>query len=231
MEKRKKQRGHKPAAIFLNGAYPTEHLDFYRQAISKVEAERIVIAVDGALALFARLGLRPQVVLGDFDSVDPAILAQFGDCERVEYPRDKDATDGELAVRYALEHGCRQIEIYGAIDTSFETDQMLANIFLLDLILRVGAYLKPAPFGELLDHRQRIWLWSEGTVQFEGKSGEQFSVIPLSNKVRLSIEGAKWNLKNKTVYRGESWTLRNEMVGDEVSIFLRGTAILVHRKS
>ncbi|MCC6962692.1 MAG: thiamine diphosphokinase [candidate division Zixibacteria bacterium] len=231
MEKRKKRRGHRTAAIFLNGAYPTEHLDFYRQAISQAAGERIIIAVDGALTLFAKLDLRPQVVLGDFDSVDPAVLAQFEDCERVEYPRDKDATDGELAVRYALEHECRQIEIYGAIDTSFETDQMLANIFLLDFIQREGSDLKPPPFGELLDHRQRIWLWSEGTIQFAGKAGEQFSVIPLSTRVRLSIEGAKWNLKDKTVYRGESWTLRNEMVGDEVSILLRGTAIVIHRKS
>ncbi len=230
MENRKKRKREYPkAAIFLNGAYPDEHLEFYRQAILKALSDQIVIAVDGALHLFAKLKLRPHVVLGDFDSVKPRVLARYKDCERIEFSRDKDATDGELAVRYALERQCREINIYGAIDTDFETDQMLANIFLLDLIERCSLHLKPPSMGTLIDHRQRISFWGNGKLRFSASVGDLFSVIPISDQILISIRGAKWNLDNRRVARGDSWTLRNEAASNEVEIFIRGAALLIHR--
>lgn len=232
MEKQEKRKREYPkAAIFLNGAYPDEHLEFYRRAIQAALPERIVIAVDGALHLFAKLQLRPHVVLGDFDSVSTEVLSQYADCERQEFPRDKDATDGELAIRYAIERECRDILIYGAIDTNFETDQMLANIFLLDLIERLSRNLKPGAIGTLIDHRQKISLWANSTLRFAAVPGDLFSVIPISDRIIISIRGAKWNLESRRVYRGDSWTLRNEAASNEVEIFIRGTALLIHRHS
>ena len=103
----------KSASIFLNGTYPEEHLVFYREAVANNAGKRLLIAADGGLELFVRLGLSPDLIVGDFDSVKPETLERFTAVETIRYPREKDATDGELALRAALDRGCFDIDLYG----------------------------------------------------------------------------------------------------------------------
>lgn len=221
----------KHAAIFLNGAYPTAHLDFYGAAIDMAKGQGFVVCVDGALKLFAELNKRPDLIIGDFDSVDAATLQSYNDVERVTFPTDKDATDGELAVRFVLDHGCNQIEIYGAFDTAFESDQMLANVFLLALISDRRRVTGLELSARLVDHRQEVYFVDDGDLELTGTPGDMLSIIPISRSVRVTLRGVKWELDDQLTRLGSTWTLRNFLAREIAEVVIGGSAIIVHRRS
>lgn len=219
------------ALIFLHGSYPSEHAEFYRQAISNGRINRLIIAADGGLRLFDSLGLKPDLIIGDFDSVGPDILQRFGGVETLRFPTRKDATDGELAIRAALERRCEDIELYGAIDTRYETDHLLANLLLLKLARRLLPESATANSVRAIDHRQRIYLLESEDLRLQGKLGDFVSIIPLSEKIVLSITGVEWELHNMEVIMGSTWTLRNQFASNSADITVVGTALVVHRHS
>jgi thiamine pyrophosphokinase len=93
------------------------------------EAE--VIAADGGARLAASLGLRPQIVIGDLDSLDPQdrqVLTEAG-ARLQASPADKDETDLELALRLAVAGGAEQVAVLGALGGRL--DMTLANLLLL----------------------------------------------------------------------------------------------------
>jgi thiamine pyrophosphokinase len=221
----------KQAAIFLNGAYPTAHLDFYGAAIDAAKGRGMVISVDGALHLFHDLGKTPDLVLGDFDSVDATVLQKYAGVQQVNYPVDKDATDGELALRYALEQGNEQIEIFGAFDTAFESDQMLANVFLLALVSDRQRATGHVLNARLVDHRQEVYFLDENELQLTGTPGDMLSVIPISRSIRITLRGTKWELTDQLTRLGSSWTLRNFFACETVTVVIDGSAVIVHRRT
>ena len=96
-------------------------------------AELLVAADSGAVTLIA-LGFLPDVVVGDFDSVDQTVLDRIGagGAEVRRYPMEKDASDTELAVAAALERGADDLIVMGALGGP-RLDHMLANVMLLAL--------------------------------------------------------------------------------------------------
>jgi thiamine pyrophosphokinase len=221
----------KQAAIFLNGAYPAAHLDFYSAAIDAAKSRGLVVAADGALNLFDNLGKVPDLVIGDFDSIAPKVLTRFPNLPKIEYPVDKDATDGELAMKYVLDEGYDSLEIYGAFDTSFESDQMLANVMLLALVHGRQRLLGRALNARIVDHRQELYFLEDCDLDLSGTPGDLLSIIPISHEVRITLRGTKWELTDQLARLGSSRTLRNLFSRDIVSVVIAGTAIAVHRRT
>ncbi|MGB5107420.1 MAG: thiamine diphosphokinase [Candidatus Zixiibacteriota bacterium] len=219
------------AAIFLNGSYPNEHIGFYRRIIESSKGKRLLVAADGGLLLFDQLGLRPDLIIGDFDSVDAATLAKYSGIEIVRFPNNKDATDGELALRAAVQRGCSDIEIYGAIDMRYETDHLLANLFLLKLARRIMPVTTSAATVRATDHRQHIYLIENEELALGGRTGDFISILALSQEITVSIKGVEWELDRQKVEMGASWTLRNQFAGEKVDISLTGAGLVVHRHS
>ena len=75
----------------------------------------LVIAADGGYDYLIRLGLRADVVLGDFDSVTSPDLWDDAICEKLTYPPEKDDTDMMLAIKLGLSRGYREFAIYGGM--------------------------------------------------------------------------------------------------------------------
>jgi thiamine pyrophosphokinase len=221
----------KSASIFLNGSYPEEFLAFYRHAVESAKGRRLLIAADGGLELFARLGLEPELIVGDLDSVTANSLASFSHVETVRFPREKDATDGELALRLAIERGCTDIDVYGAIDTRFETDQMLANLFLLKLAKSLSVSAAERIMVRAVDHRQHIYFIEDEQLALDGKVDDFISVIPITASIVVSIRGVLWELDRKEVKFGSSLTLRNQFSTTTATITLVGAALVVYRHS
>ncbi len=219
----------KSASIFLNGSYPQEHLAFYRQAIGGAVGQRLLVAADGGSELFARLGFAPDLIVGDFDSISAQTLALFSETEKVRFPRAKDATDGELALRTAIDRGCNDIEIYGAVDTRFETDQMLANLFLLKLAKRLSDATTAQILVRAVDHCQHIYFLKDDRLELSGKQGDFLSIVPISNEIVVSITGVVWELDQREVQLGSSWTLRNQFSASTVIVTIEGSALVIHR--
>ena len=85
-------------AVILCGGEIAE----YDRVRSRIAEDDMIICADSGYRHAKKMGLRPAVVLGDFDSYTRAEV----ECDNIlTYPAKKDYTDSEIAVRYALEHG------------------------------------------------------------------------------------------------------------------------------
>ncbi|MFN2322443.1 MAG: thiamine diphosphokinase, partial [Trueperaceae bacterium] len=89
----------------------------------------LVIAADGGLRHAAALGLVPDLLVGDLDSVDAAVLAAHPGLESERHPTDKDALDLELALDAAAARGAGRITVVGGL--SGRLDQTLATVLVV----------------------------------------------------------------------------------------------------
>lgn len=96
--------------------------------------EDFVIAADAGYRTCLAAGVRPTLVIGDFDSMD--VPEDFGEICRL--PVEKDDTDTLAAVRLGLEKGCREFFIYGGTGGK-RLDHTLANLQMLLYLRRQGA--------------------------------------------------------------------------------------------
>ena len=189
-----------------------------------------VVSVDGGLEKTRILGLTPNAIVGDFDTVDPEILELYRKNPSVLWDihkPEKDETDTELAINTAIKLGCGKLLILGA--TGRRLDHELSNLHLLKLCLdcQVEAYL--------YDEYNKAYLLSHGKTFRKGEIfGTYVSFIPLTEKVQgITLKGFKYPLNSKNISIGVEAGLcvSNELVQEEASIeFESGILICVESK-
>ena len=226
----------KSALIFLNGYYDTRHLDFYRQEIeTALESRSPLICADGGIWIFDALNqcgerrLMPDVLIGDMDSVaDGGYKPLPGEKQTLTQAKhvvqewigktDKDYTDGQLAVDYALEqYGCRHIIIYGGLPRpeEYETDQFLGNLKLM----RFGHYRvsRDEPYSaEMRDPKQTIhYVLSDVRLIRKSNGLQRVSLIAETDNVVVEkSENLRWDLASLHIHPDLTNALRNEFVED-----------------
>ena len=129
---------------------------------------------------------------------------------------DKDYTDGQLAVDYAIEqYDCRHIIIYGGLSRSeaYETDQFLGNLKLM----RFGHYRTPAdePYtAEMRDPKQTIhYVLSAVRLTRKSSGLQRVSLIAESpNVIVEKSENLRWDLASLHIHPDLTNALRNEFV-------------------
>ncbi len=184
-----------------------------------------VIAVDAGLEAVKALGILPDVIVGDFDTVKPEVLSEFRQMEHIiweVHQPEKDETDTELALNRAMASGCGKIAVLGA--TGGRLDHMLGNIHLLYLCLQKGI------FAYLLDSQNKVYLLDEGKDFFEETLwGKYVSFLPLSQEVKgITLTGFKYPLYEKDIEIGTSLCISNELIEEEARIdFREGVLICV----
>lgn len=107
---------------------------FYGLRRKPEEPEDLVIAADAGYRTCRELGIVPDLLLGDFDSMDQP--TDFANIHRS--PVEKDDTDTMLAVKTGLEQGCREFHLYGGTGGR-RLDHTLANLQTLLYLRRRGA--------------------------------------------------------------------------------------------
>ena len=112
--------------IFANGDLPTT-----KWIVPYLAQAEVVIAADGGLRHLQTLNHRPDILIGDLDSIPADILPELeaAGVTIISYPRAKDETDLELALIYAAQAFSGPLLIFGA--SGGRLDQLLANVFLL----------------------------------------------------------------------------------------------------
>lgn len=213
----------KPALIFLNGYYDIRHLDFYHQEIEKAVENRVpLICADGGIRIFDELNQRgdtplaPDILIGDRDSTEEVETKAKHIVQEWVGKTDKDYTDGQLAVAYALEeYGCRHIIIYGGLPRpeAYETDQFLGNLKLL----RFGHYRVSADasyIAEMRDPKQTIhYVLSAVRLTRKNRNLQRVSLIAEADNVIVeSSENLRWDLASLHIHPDLTNALRNEFV-------------------
>lgn len=187
-----------------------------------IREDDLLVIADGGIAHALALDLRPARVFGDFDSATPRDLAEAEQrgWPLVRVPREKDATDTELALAWARAQGASEIILAGA--TGGRLDHTLANVMLLVALAQEGM---PA---RLVDGRHEARAMIGGELRLDGEPGTYLSLIPLTPKVTgVSIAGAKYELHNATLYLGGTLGVSNEFTGQPVSIRVESGILLV----
>ena len=205
----------------------TLDLDFAGNFLKNHSFEK-VIAVDAGLKQAEALGVTPDLIVGDFDTVDPEVLARFRAMEHMMWDvhqPEKDETDTELAVTTAVRAGCRELVILGALGGRF--DHALGNVHLLYYGAKLGAE------ASILDSRNRITVLTEGrTFRREELWGKYVSFLPLTMEVKgITLRGFKYPLTKKEISIGPCLCISNELAAEEASItFDQGVLICVESR-
>lgn len=162
-----------------------------------------VIAADGGMVHAAALGVVPELWLGDFDSSEEALVAQYTDVPRQSHPVAKNATDGELAVNEAIRLGATDLVLVGGFGG--QADHAFAHLMLL-LQLKARGIQVMASSGH-----EEAWPLLDDSVEVDVPPATRLSILPVSDLERITIEGVRWPLADRDVVLGSTLTLSNEV--------------------
>lgn len=173
--------------LFVGGAGP----DPAAVADDIAEAD-VVAAADQGLARAIAMGIEPDFVLGDFDSLDDTTLLDRFPPDRVlRFPTDKDETDAEIGLRLLAARGCDRVTLAGG--GGGRLDHLLAIAALFD---------RDRPPRRWVTDAEDVLL-VEGEAYFDGWRGSTVSVFPLGDGASgLYSEGLRWPLEGLAFARG-----------------------------
>ena len=175
----------------------------------------IVIAADGGLIHTDALGITPQVVLGDFDS-----LGYTPEGANV-FPVEKDDTDAMLAVRKGLESGCDRFLLYGSLDGP-RLDHTVANFQALQFLADRGAK------GYLIGKDHIVTVVKDGEITFPAGATGIISVFCMGRDATgVTIEGLQYGLENGSLCAGFPLGVSNHFVGNPARISVKNGSLLV----
>ena len=190
--------------------------------LTQISSTDFIIAADSGASFLVGNGVKPNIAIGDFDSVTPEaferIQAASGSTISCD-PVDKDYTDTELAMRLALDMKPENILLLGATGTRF--DHTLANVHLLVMASDAGAN------ALIRDKHNEIGLAS-GEYRVQSGIYTQVSLLPLTERVTgINLTGFQYPLRNATLTIGQSLGISNVLLADEGVIQLAQGKLLV----
>lgn len=210
------------AIIIANG--PLKEAQSARRVIQEGD---LLIAADGGARHCLNLGLIPDILIGDFDSLNQDELAtlQSTGVQVIRHPAKKDYTDLELAVRHAVSLGFTEIQVIGALGARW--DQTIANIFLPANNDLSGIRMR------MIDGNQEVTLMrDEDQLTVHGKAGDILSLIPLGgDALGVTTQGLEYALNRETLYFGATRGISNVLLKQTAKIHLRAgylLCILIH---
>lgn len=180
------------------------------------EKDDMIIAADAGFEALERIGITPDTVVGDFDSL--GYTPEHSDV--IAHSPIKDDTDTMLAVEIGIEKGCEEFYIFGA--TGGRTAHTLGNLQVLKHIADKGMV------GYIFDRDTVITVISEKTLDFSNASG-YISLIPFGcDKATVTLSGFKYELEHGDIPCSRPLGISNEFCGESSSITVHnGTVIAV----
>lgn len=182
-----------------------------------------VIAVDGGLLYCEMLGITPNLVIGDFDSMDENTikrLSEFPKEKIMALPREKDDTDMMAALRYALEIGIGEFRIYAA--SGGRLSHTIANIQCLKYLKEQGAT------GYLIDGNQMVFLAQNEEISFLESLEGYLSVFSLAEKAEgVTIKNMKYTLTDAVLTNAYPIGISNEFIGKKASVCVKNGTLLI----
>ena len=182
----------------------------YGSAISFLRKDDYFIFCDGGLSHAESLGIKPNLIVGDFDSCDSDVLSKYEEqCEIIKLPREKDDTDTLYAVKLAVERGYNDFLILGAMGGRF--DHALGNISILLYLEGLGKK------AVLIDDYSVMQIAGSKPLLIEDNCS-YFSVLTVAGDVSgVTIKNAKYPLENASLSADFQLGISNEVLPGKVA--------------
>ncbi len=177
-------------------------------------ADAYVICADGGLRHAQVLGLTPDIILGDFDSLG------FTPTGAQVFPVEKDDTDAMLAVRHALDRGFRELHIYAGLEGD-RLDHTVANFQTLCYIASHGAR------GYLYGKDTLVTVLTGETARFSPEAEGILSLFCLGPDARVTIRGLQYPLENGLLCHDFPLGVSNHFVGKSSEITVHNGKVLM----
>ena len=189
-------------ALIVNGGLNTTKRD-------QLDNYDLIVAVDSGTEQAYKLFLKPDLIIGDLDSIDEKTIkrAEKDKVQILKYETNKNETDFELALKHVIDKEIKDITIiggeYGEIDHLFG---------VLTVII------------SFQEDQQISWIHKDQTVLIPNSkkiaigNNVEFSILPFTNLKNLNISGAQWNLDNENIEFGKSLTLRNISIDNDIEV-------------
>ncbi len=206
--------------IFANGELPDPE-----KARALMRPDDVIVCADGGSRHARALGLKPNIVIGDLDSIlreDWAAVKANGVPVK-QHPHDKNETDLELALQYAVEQEPTEVLVIGALGKRL--DQTLANIALL-------SDARLAKFDVRLDDGFEEVFFCRSQARIQGRAGDIVSLVPWGGVAEgVRTEGLKWPLRSETLYPEKTRGISNEMLQPVAEVRIAsGLLLIIHRR-
>lgn len=208
------------AVIFANGV-----LNNLQNVHDIILPDDLIIAADGGMTHCQALGIKPSIVIGDLDSLDPDYLKslQTSGTEIISYPINKDQTDLELALHKAFDLGSDEILVLGALGARW--DMTIAN-----LLLPASPEFSKVAIRLIDGHQEIILLRGRGELTFNGKKGDMLSLIPLGQDAYgVALRGLEYPLEDDVLKFGATRGISNVLLEDTATVYLKkGLLLCIH---
>jgi thiamine pyrophosphokinase len=180
-----------------------------------------IICADGGTNHLYKLGVPPDLIVGDLDSILPEVMEYYAGqgVQLLRYPPEKDDTDQRLALRAAMELGATEVILLGAIGNRL--DHTLGSLSVLAYLQENGVR------GVVMDEYNKITL-SRGEAVIRGEVGEQVSLLPLTTSVTgISTENLQYSLKDAVFELGNPYGISNVLTAPEAKVTFKEGLLLV----
>lgn len=197
------------------GSSPDTDLDVIRKYIKDGD---FIACADGGHLYAKKLGLKPSLIVGDFDS---SSKPDIPGAKIIVLPTKKDDTDTVSIVKECLEIGFEEFLLFGMTGGRF--DHTFANLSVLYSLTEKGkaAYI--------IDRKSIIQVIGKGTTVIEGKKDFGFGIFPFAcQHIVLSLHGFEYELEDGVLYSDHPVGVSNTVTSDKAVIEIKnGTALTI----
>lgn len=193
----------------------------YKDMEAVVRSADLIICADGGAIHAMNMGITPNILLGDFDSIDEDVLNYYNSdkIEKIQYPAVKDMTDSEIAVDLAIAKGSEEVIIIGG--GGLRMDHFLGNVFLLKKFLDIDIK------ASIVDEKNEIILINKH-CKIQKINNRKLSLVPISQSVNgIVTKGLQYELLGENLLFGSTRGISNEFCDDEAEIEIQNGLLLV----
>lgn len=202
------------AFIYAAGSYNYDDVSLYSRV--KYNEDDLIICADGGYNLITEVGIKPHVIIGDMDSLNGRLPS---DVKIYTYPTKKDKTDLHICVDFAVQHGCDQIIILGALGGRMS--HTLGSVIVLEYISNKNAS------GMILTADMRICLVTD-SITIKKENYNSLSIIPLTCVAEgVTTSGLVYPLCDAVLKREDNLGISNEFEADVATVSVKKGLLIV----
>jgi len=189
----------------------------YEMAKKRIASCDVIIAADGGYRHLQAMGIVPDAIVGDMDSIGDDFQPETDEIEIIRFPEKKDETDAQLAVEIAFNRGCKDVILVGAVGG--RVDHFLGNMSLLTKY--------PGRLSIVDEDAMLIVADAAHPFEFRAKPTSVVSLIPVPFAKQVTTEGLQYALLKQDMTSGTRG-ISNVLRGSRGKVRLEGGLLLVY---